>query len=61
MLKVGSRVEIPVHYDLWMQGAKFGVVKRIRDGIIYIKMNHWQLKKQIQIPIEDEQYFRILS
>jgi hypothetical protein len=30
---VGKRVEIPVHYDAWMQGARCGVVTSVgKDG-----------------------------
>lgn len=30
---VGKRVEIPVHYDAWMRGARCGVVTSVgRDG-----------------------------
>lgn len=25
---VGKRIEIPVHYDMWMRGARFGVVTK---------------------------------
>lgn len=28
-MKVGDRVEISPHYDLWMRGARFGVVHSI--------------------------------
>ena len=28
----GSRVEIPAYCDLWMRGARFGVVERVREA-----------------------------
>lgn len=29
---LGKRIEIPVHYDMWMRGARFGQVTAIRQG-----------------------------
>lgn len=29
---VGKRVEIPAYSDLWMRGARFGVVERVKIG-----------------------------
>lgn len=29
---IGKRVEIPVHYDLWMRGARYGTVTAFRHG-----------------------------
>lgn len=29
---VGARVEIPAHYDAWMQGARFGKVTSWRNA-----------------------------
>ena len=29
---IGKRIEIPVHYDAWMQGARYGYVTGIRRG-----------------------------
>ena len=29
---VGDRIEIPVHYDWWMRGARYGVVTARRAG-----------------------------
>ena len=28
----GRRVEIPAHCDLWMRGARFGTVERVKEG-----------------------------
>jgi hypothetical protein len=39
---LGRRVEIPVHYDMWMRGARFGIVTQVRsDHVIdydYLKV-----------------------
>lgn len=29
---IGKRIEIPVHYDHWMQGAKYGLVKQLTSN-----------------------------
>ena len=29
MIEVGTRVQIPAHFDAWMQGKRFGLVARI--------------------------------
>ena len=40
-LKRGMRIEIPVHYDWWMRGARYGVVTSIgKDSeLAYIKLD----------------------
>lgn len=56
---IGHRVEIAPHYDLWMQGARFGTIKSFRrsvDGksiIARIKMDHPQVKTLARIPVDD--------
>ena len=48
---VGMRLEIPVHFDLWMQGARFGkVTSAAKDGSeILVKMDHPQVKNRVKI------------
>jgi hypothetical protein len=38
---VGRRIEIPVHYNAWMQGARYGLVTSIgRNGsFVYVKLD----------------------
>ena len=31
-MTIGTRIEIPVHYDMWMRGARFGVITAFRTG-----------------------------
>ena len=31
-LRIGDRIQIPVHYDMWMRGARYGVVTSTRGG-----------------------------
>lgn len=47
------RVEISPHYDLWMRGAKYGVVKSIKNDIAHVQMDHPQVKKLQRIPVGD--------
>jgi hypothetical protein len=48
-----NRVEIPPGYDLWMMGARFGTIKRYRQGIAHIKMDHPQVTRLAHIPVAD--------
>jgi hypothetical protein len=59
---LGKRVEIPVHYDLWMQGARCGVVSSIgKDGeFIRVRLDHPQVKKLAKIWRIDFDYMKIL-
>lgn len=52
-ITIDCRVELHPVYDLWMQGARFGTVKKIEDGIATVKMDHPQVKQQGKFPIED--------
>lgn len=55
---IGKRVEIPVHYDLWAQGARYGVVtatrhanhaKGIYSDYILVKMDHPQVRRRLKV------------
>ncbi len=54
-LSVGQRIEIPVHYDLWMRGACFGVITAFRHGkpgqsdYYIVKMDHPQVKRRLRL------------
>jgi len=60
----GKRIEIPVHYDLWMRGARFGVVSGHRlgkpghSGCILVKMDHPQVKRALRIWSIDLDYIK---
>jgi hypothetical protein len=64
---VGSRIEIPVHYDRWMQGARFGVVtgwRKCRDGYsahVLVKMDHPQVRKRVRVWAIDFDYLKVLA
>jgi hypothetical protein len=53
-----KRVEIPPYYDLWMQGARMGTVRKEftgDDGVRYYKVNmdHPQVKRLATVIAED--------
>jgi hypothetical protein len=60
----GTRVEIPVHYDRWMQGARFGVVTVYRHGrdgqsdYVKVKLDHPQVRKQLKVWRHDWPYMK---
>jgi hypothetical protein len=53
--KLGTRIEIPVHYDLWMRGARFGVITAFRAGkpglsdCYLVKMDHPEVKRRLKL------------
>lgn len=64
---VGKRIEIPVHYDLWMQGARYGTVTGFRYGApgqsayALVKMDHSQVKRRLKLWLIDADYIRVLG
>jgi hypothetical protein len=66
---VGKRIEIPAHYDLWMQGARFGTVTRYvsntnkigQSPFVYVKMDHAQVKRRLKLWRIDAEYARIVE
>ena len=52
---IGKRVEIPVHYDLWMQGARFGRITAYRNGkdgqsdYFLVRIDRPQVKKLLKV------------
>lgn len=56
-----KHIEIPVHFDLWMQGARTGWVHSIRkDGIWLVRMDNPRVKKLVWIGVEDQPYCKVL-
>lgn len=55
--KPGDRVELSPHMDLWMQGARYGTVRRVQDtgtAIHYlIRMDHKQVRRLIRLTAGD--------
>lgn len=64
---IGKRIEIPAHYDLWMQGARYGKVTGFRNGsngasdCFLVKMDHPQVKRTIRLPRLDWDYIRVVG
>jgi hypothetical protein len=64
---IHSRIEIPVHYNLWMQGARFGLVTQFRHGrvgqsdYVLVKMEHPQIKRSIKLWEPDWQFCKVIS
>lgn len=50
---VGARVELSPGYDLWMRGARFGVIRKVEGGIATVKMDHPSVKRLQRIPLKD--------
>lgn len=63
---VGARVEIPVHYDMWMRGARTGTVTAFRTGkpglsdAMLVRMDHPQVKKRVRVWRLDWDYIKVL-
>lgn len=61
---IGKRVEIPVHYDMWMRGARFGTVTMFRRGrpgqsdYVYVKLDGPQ--RSIRVWRLDWPYMKVL-
>lgn len=62
-----GRIEIPVHYDAWMRGARFGTIIGFRFGkphqsdYLLIQMDHPQIRKFLKLWEPDWEYARIVK
>ena len=62
---IGRRVEIPVYFDLWMRGARFGIIKSYargkpgEDDFIRVRMDHPRVKRLVKIPRGDWAFTRL--
>lgn len=63
---IGARIEIPVHYDMWMRGARTGTVTTFRRGklgqsdYVTVRMDHPQVRKLLKVWAPDWGYTKIL-
>ena len=61
---VGKRVEIPAHYDAWMQGARFGLVTSFRSGkpgySAYVNVRLDRRKKLLKVWQSDCDYLQVI-
>lgn len=62
---IGRRIEIPVHYDLWMRGARFGKVTAYRgprldrEAHLLVAMDHPQVKRSLRLWAQDVEYAKV--
>lgn len=57
-IKSEMRVEIAPHYDLWMRGARFGVVRKVYTDargveMVAVRMDNPQVRKLARMPAHD--------
>jgi hypothetical protein len=59
---VGERIEIPVHFDLWMRGARFGRVTKhsVKNRCVYVKMDHSQVRRLVKLWYADMEYANVV-
>lgn len=59
---IGKRVEIPAYYDLWMCGARCGIVTSVTsDKTMLVKMDHPQVKRRVRIRFPDWHYVKFIA
>lgn len=56
-----ERIEIPVHYDLWMRGAQYGTVLGAGSSGDFIWVQLDKVRKPIKLWKEDLAYARSLD
>ncbi|QWY83405.1 hypothetical protein [Rhizobium phage RHph_X3_9] len=59
---VGKRIEIPVHYNMWMRGARFGTVTSVgKDGaFIRVRMEHAQVRNKLKVWRIDYDFIKVM-
>lgn len=63
---IGKRVEIPVHYDMWMRGARTGIVTSAQQGkngysaFVRVKLDNNHTKKLLKVWRLDWEYMKVL-
>jgi hypothetical protein len=46
-ISVGSRVELHPGMDLWMRGARYGTITRVRSGMPCVRMDNSSVRKLV--------------
>lgn len=55
------RVEIPVHFDLWMLGARTGLLhSTTKDGTWLIRMDHPSVRRLVRVSPADQPFCKVL-
>ncbi len=60
-INVGDRVEIPTHYDMWMHGARFGVVEKVDKDFIRVRMDNPTVRGLVPVRVGDGEYMKKVS
>jgi hypothetical protein len=64
---IGRRVEIPVHFGAWVQGARTGVVTSFRTGkngrsdCYLVRLDHPSKHNRLHIPRGDWEYIKLIG
>lgn len=64
---IGKRIEIPVHYDLWMRGARCGEITAFRHGKnglsdhYLVKMDHPQVRRRLKLWRIDWDFAKVIG
>ena len=60
---INKRIEIPIHFDMWMRGARYGWVTSInrRGRYIRVKMDHPHVSRRVHIPFMDLAYIKVID
>lgn len=62
---IGQRIEIPVHYDAWMRGARFGTVAAYRDSTqgesayMLVRLDHSGIRNRLKVWSLDWPYCKL--
>ena len=60
---VGKRVEMPVHYDCWARGARFGKVTKMGKGgeWVWVRLDHPGYKQSRKLWRMDYDYAKVVD
>ena len=64
---IGKSIEIPVHYDMWMRGARFGKITGFRHGAngtsdyLTVRLDHPQAKHALRLWRLDWDYIKVIG
>ncbi len=63
---IGQRIEIPVHYNLWMRGARYGTIVAAYHGkpgtsaYASVKIDHPQVRRRLKLWAHDIAYAKFI-
>ena len=50
--RVGQRVELSPHLDLWVRGARYGHISGFDRGLALVRMDHRSVRKLQRVPLD---------